>query len=201
MKNKIYTIAFFALFAFAGLHAQTEKGRFLIGGASSVDVANAKGSYSNTSGESTQTTISIKPEVGYFLFDDFSVGLSASLLGYTKGDDGGDVRLLSEFKYFFQGTNFRPFVKANVGYRYKTINLFSGGNLMTNEVHGLAFGGGVGGAFFVKNNISIDLGLEYIHANMSQVSPPTYDVNNQHIIKYSAKANDVRLFVGFSLYL
>lgn len=201
MKNKILTITFFALFAFATLHAQTEKRRFLIGGAGSIDVSNTKGRYSNNPNESIQTLISIKPEVGYFVTDDFSVGLSASVMGYTRGSNEGDVRLLSEFKYFFQGANFKPFVKVNAGYRYKTIYRIFGENLMVNDAHGLAFGGGIGGAFFVRNNISIDLGLEYLRANMKQVSPPISDINDPNKIKYSAKANDIKLFIGFSLYL
>lgn len=108
---------------------------------------------------------------------------------------------MSEFKYFFEGTNFRPFVKANVGYKYKDFWSLFGSSVPWSDAHGLAFGGGVGGAFFVRNNISVDLGLQYLHSIMKSVSSPPPGPYTANLRQFTAKGNDVKVFVGFSVYL
>lgn len=202
MKNKISTILLMAFVALATLQAQTERGRFIFGGGTSVDVTKNKGGLS-TASETSSTTILIKPEVGYFLFNDFSIGLSAILNGNTgNNSDAGNADFLSEFKYFFKGTNFRPFVKANVGYRMENINVRYAGKMSTNSLNGLVFGGGVGGAFFVKENISIDLSLQYLHSNLKNAASPTYNYETDQMNKpLNAKMNDIKVLVGFSVYL
>ncbi|MDO5664687.1 MAG: hypothetical protein Q4G63_05455 [Bacteroidia bacterium] len=201
MKHRIIIVTLITVFALTSLQAQTKQGHFIIGGASSIEVSQTKGGFSTAPSESKVTTISIKPEVGYFLFDNFSVGLSANLLGYTSGSVSGDASLLSEFKYFFQGTNYRPFVKANMGYRYKNLRDIFSMVMYVNEAHGLAFGGGVGGAFFVRENLSIDLELQYLYSNLKQIGGPYYDFYTDTKKEYVAKANEIKIFVGFSLYL
>ena len=202
MKHKIIAISLIALFAVASLQAQTEKGRFIIGAGSSVDVSNAKGGLSTAPSKTSNTTIIIKPEVGYFLLDDFSVGVSVSVEGYAGDAGGAHADLLSEFKYFFKGTSFRPFVKANVGYKYKDFWGLFGQSIPVSDVQGLAFGGGVGGAFFVRKNISVDLGLNYLHSTLKRVSMP-YDQSGPMKEENPLKANmdEITVFVGFSVYL
>ena len=202
MKYKIIAISLMALFAWANLPAQTEKGRFIIGAGGSVDVSNTKGGLSSVPSKTSNTTIIIKPEVGYFLLDDFSVGISISLEGYTGDAHGAHADLLSEFKYFFKGTHFRPFVKANVGYKYKDFWGLFGQSIPVSDVQGLAFGGGVGGAFFVRKNISVDLGLNYLHSTLKRVSMP-YDQSGPMKEENPLKANmdEIKVFVGFSVYL
>lgn len=201
MKHIIVSFLLMGCFALSSLQAQTEKGLFIIGAGSSADLSNTHGGLS-ASPSSSVTTISIKPEVAYTIMDDLSVGLSVSVLGYTKGPASAHTILLSEFKYFFKGTNFRPFVKANVGYKYEDLSGAFGQKVSVNDVHGIAFGGGIGGAFFVRNNISIDLGLDYLHSNLKRVSqlPPTDGVwVEENPLK--VKMDDINIFIGFSVYL
>ena len=202
MKHKIIAISLMMLFAWVNLHAQTEKGRFVIGAGSSVDVSNTKGGLSGAPSKTSNTTIIIKPEVGYFIVDDFSVGLSFSVEGYTGDAGGAHADLLSEFKYFFKGTNFRPFVKVNAGYKYKDFWGLFGQSVPVSDVQGFAFGGGAGGAFFVRNNISIDLGLQYLHSNLKRFSVPYSSlgpIKEGNPLK--TNMDEVKVYVGFSIYL
>lgn len=112
MKHKIIAISLMMLFAWVNLHAQTEKGRFVIGAGSSVDVSNTKGGLSGAPSKTSNTTIIIKPEVGYFIVDDLSVGLSFSVEGYTGDAGGAHADLLSEFKYFFQRNQLSSFCES-----------------------------------------------------------------------------------------
>ena len=201
MKHKIIAISVMLLFAWASIEAQTERGRFIFGAAGSVEVSNTKGGLSVSLSKTSSTTIVVKPEVGYFLLDDFSVGISLAMYGYPNSIANDYNDLLSEFKYFFQGTNFRPFVKANIGYKNLTESFRNPTQVGSYSLHGLALGGGVGGAFFVRNNISVDLSLQYLHANLKQVGDPYYDIYTEQKHEFKAKRNDVKVFVGFSVYL
>ena len=201
MKRKIALFLLMAFFALSILQAQTEKGRFIVGAASSAEVSNTKGGLS-TSSSSSFTTISIKPEVGYFIMDDLSVGISVSVSGNSSGTGNAYADVLSEFRYFFKGTNFRPFVKANAGYKYQDFWGLFGQNAPVADVHGFAFGGGVGGAFFVRNNVSIDLGLHYLYSNLKRVSAIyTASGPQKEDNPLKAKMNEVKVFIGFSVYL
>lgn len=203
MRNKILAISLIVLFSWANIQAQTEKGRFIVGAGSAVNVSNSKGDFSETSNPISSITILIKPEVGYFLLDDFSVGVSVSVLGYTSGNSSAHADFLSEFKYFFKGNNIRPYVKANVGYKYID---FAGMfwpkiQMSLSDAQGFAFGGGFGGAFFVRDNFSIDLGLNYLHSNLKRFYSGYISSGTANNNPLKASMDEVKVFVGFSVYL
>lgn len=215
MKYKIIAISLMTIFAWINLQAQTERGRFIIRATSSIGASKTKGGLSTAPYKTSNTTIIIKPEVGYFLYDNFSVGVSfatkgsgSKLIDYPNSMIDTSVRvvefyadLLSEFKYFFKGNNLRPYVKANAGYKYKDYAQVFGERAPVSEVHGLAFGGGIGGAFFVRKNISIDLELDYLHSNLKRLSP-IFTTNGpiQEDNPLKNKMDEIKLFVGFSMY-
>lgn len=68
------------LIAVTALSAQTEKGRFIISGQTSLDlsyVSNTSSNINSNKGSSTQETfsLSIAPAAGYFVADNFAVVL------------------------------------------------------------------------------------------------------------------------------
>jgi opacity protein-like surface antigen len=70
------------------------------------------------------------------------------------------------------------------------------------DAQGFAFGGGVGGAFFVRDNISVDLSLNYLHSSLKRfyagyTSSGTVKNNNP----LRANMDEIKVFVGFSVYL
>lgn len=196
MKNKTFlAILLLSIFTFTSLHAQTEKGRFVIGANTSLDVAHTKGGISSAP-SSSLTSILFQPNAGYLLLDDFSVGVS---INYAYDGNRADVSLLSELKYYFPGVKVRPFVKANAGYRNTQRIVRYPEMFLGFDVDGLVFGGGVGAAFFVRNNVSIDLGVQYFHSNLDQVGKERKEYDQRVYSK--AKIDDVNIFAGFSVYL
>ncbi|HBG39830.1 MAG TPA: hypothetical protein DDZ96_08505 [Porphyromonadaceae bacterium] len=199
MKSKIFIVLLMTLILSATLSAQTEKGQWIIGGNASLDVTYTEGGLSNQSGKSGYTVLNITPEAGYFVFDNFSAGLSGNY-AYRWDFESEDMTLLSQFKYYLSQSNCRPFVKANVGYRYASIYGNDGSLFNSKDMGGVVFGGGIGCAFFVSRTISIDLGVQYLHSHLTQMGN-TYDLETDRTFDFTANKNDVNVFVGFSLYL
>lgn len=57
-------------------------------------------------------------------------------------------------------------------------------------------------ALFVRNNISIDLGLQYLHSNLKRLSPIyTSSGPQKEDNPLKAKMDDIKVFVGFSVFL
>ncbi|MGI6046536.1 MAG: outer membrane beta-barrel protein [Petrimonas sp.] len=167
--KRFYFIATLLLFS-AITFAQTDKGRFTVSGRSSIDF-----SYSNTRfkggsvSSDTETgdtyNFNIAPAFGYFVFNDFAVTLQTA---YAISD-GNTYNQMSQFGiipgaiyYIPTGSIVRPF--AQVGGGYMNINtkvpLESGGKA-THSFNGYTLAGGIGVAFFVKENIAIELSGQY----------------------------------------
>ncbi len=189
MKIRLLIVVFTTLFAFANLSAQTEQGRFVFGGATSFDVVNLI--------EEEVTTLTLKPELGYFVYDNFSIGLTGLIVADASEINNFDGSLLSEFKYYFLQDKFRPFVKLNAGYRKTSIYERSVSSSSFSTIHGLAIGSGIGGAYFLNDNISIDFSLQYLYSDMKRKGqvPPQFRTD------YSVKQTNINVFVGLSFYL
>lgn len=189
MKIRILTVVFTALITFVSFSAQTEQGRFLFGGATSFDVVNLI--------EEEVTTLTIKPELGCFLFDNFSVGLTGLIVADASDIEEPDISLLSEFKYYFLQDKFRPFVKLNAGYRKTSIYEQSVSSSSFSTIHGPSMGGGIGGAYFLNDNIAFDISLQYLYSDMKRIKqvPPEFRTD------YSMKQSNINVFVGLSFYL
>ena len=67
------------VFAASSLHAQTEKGQFVIGAGTSIDLSKTESNAAlNT------TSLNMKANGGYFIIDNLSVGISGSLSSIWK---------------------------------------------------------------------------------------------------------------------
>ncbi|MEA5081755.1 MAG: hypothetical protein VB024_09060 [Dysgonamonadaceae bacterium] len=197
MRNKYIIVTIFVFFCtFSTIQAQTEKGKFMIGANTSLDVSSIKVSTSSSS-SSNQTTVNFEPRASYFLFDNFSAGLSFDIS--YQGSGYGEASLLSDFRYYFTGKKVRPFVKANIGYRNTQRQVYYPEMHYSFDLDGLTIGGGMGFAFFVSDNISIDLGAQYFHSDLDQVGKEYLNVYDQRVYS-KAKLNDINMFVGLSMY-
>lgn len=164
------TIIVVLLLAATTTFAQTEKGRFMVSGRSSIDFSysNTKFEGSNIPGDNaTGETYSfnIAPALGYFVFNDFAVSLQTS---YAISDGNTDSQM-SQFAimpgviyYVPTGSIVRPFVQAGGGYmNISTKTPLTSGGKATSSFNGYTLAGGIGIAFFVKGNISIELSGQY----------------------------------------
>lgn len=159
----------------AATFAQTEKGQFVVSGKTSLDFT-----YSKTKLEAgnlpdvvsqDKYDLTISPAIGYFVLDNFAVALQASY-GINDGKSGNEMSqfsLIPSVMYYFPVSEIvRPFVQAGAGYvNISTKNPLSSGGTATQSFNGYTWAGGIGLAFFVKENVSIDLTGQYASVNTS----------------------------------
>ena len=200
MKYRLITVLLATLWMSGSLWAQTEKGAWVVGGNASMNVGYAKDKVNQPSGKSDNIVLGIIPEVGYFVFDNISAGLSGSYRSSLNTIADDEITLLAQVKYYFSQSACRPFAKANVGFQASTVFDDTGTYLNSKSVNGLAFGGGVGCAFFIRERISIDLGLHYLHSNLKQTGN-TYDLDSDQYYDFTVRKNEINVFIGFSFYL
>jgi outer membrane protein len=179
-------------FSFSFLNAQTEKGRIITGtildaGNSLNNVlaapANTLGvSFSNTKIdfgggseiESRVTTFTISPRVGYFLTEGFALGLNTTYLFQrvkpenNNGQTTVNLYALGPFaRYYFQVPNFQPFIEAsfNIGQVKQESTFGFGGPSESTSVYRDVFLG-VGGAYFIKNTVALEITLGFRSLNL-----------------------------------
>jgi len=159
------------------LNAQLEAGKVLIGTSTTLSGSSLLADCPNTAGfsvisskyktdeyesdASQITTFNLTPRVGFLVTDAVLAGAQVNIESYKEEDsDAVTTFSFGPFaRYYFDLSNFKPFVQAgmnigqvNYGDGYK-MNLFN-------------YGGGIGGAFFFSDHVSFDLLLNYTHAYM-----------------------------------
>lgn len=151
--------------------AQTEQGKLMVSGRTSLDFAYSKtkmgGSSIPDNGEVSQDSynFSLMPALGYFVIDDFAVTLQTSYAinnGKTDNQMSQLTLMPGVIYYIPTGSIVRPFVELGGGYaNISTKTPLTSGGKATNSFNGYTIGGGVGAAFFIKENIAIELSGQY----------------------------------------
>jgi hypothetical protein len=143
--KKIFTLVSM-FFCIQFIQAQTDKGDWLVGG-----------TFSLNTGKNT-TTLSLNPNAGYFLLDNFMlgarVGYEFSELGETKitaFDIGPFTR------YYFHGTKARPFGEFDLDFQSAKLSTSLGSS--TESAIGFFIGGGV--ALFISDNVALETIMGY----------------------------------------
>lgn len=174
--RRIYLIGFL-LFLSATAFAQTEKGQFIVSGRTSLDFT-----YSSTKVEGNQIpegsdssqdsyNFNISPALGYFVIDNLAVTLQASY-GINNGKTHNEIAqfaIMPGIVYYLPTEkNVRPFAQVGGGYvNISSKTPLSSGGFATQSFGGYTLAGGIGLAFFVKDNISIELSGQYARINTS----------------------------------
>lgn len=188
------------IFATMALSAQTERGRFIISGQTSLDFSYSSDNTSHVSsskGTITQESYSlnITPGVGYFVVDNFAVLLQTSYI--TENADYIDK--MSQFTftpslsyYIPTGGTIRPFIIAGAGYANITQHIPIQNNATSrHSFSGYTLSVGLGAAYFINNWISLDLNVEYSDINTSYSGDSSLKI----------KMNGFSGAIGFSLFL
>lgn len=165
MRIKTLLVAVILLLA-GTAYAQTEKGRYLVSARSSLDFnyskSNVQGSLVFPEGQSqTDYTFSISPAVGTFVIDNlaFTFQISYAMKDGDTDDFTSQLSVLPGLLYYVPtGVMVRPFLQVGGGYvDVITKQESSNGGYNVGSHKGYALAGGLGFAFFVKENVSIDL--------------------------------------------
>jgi outer membrane protein len=124
--------------------------------------------------ESRVTTFTISPRVGYFLTEGFALGLNTTYLFQrvkpenNNGQTTVNLYALGPFaRYYFQVPNFQPFIEAsfNIGQVKQESTFGFGGPSESTSVYRDVFLG-VGGAYFIKNTVALEITLGFRSLNL-----------------------------------
>jgi hypothetical protein len=104
MKNKLFIMAMLCAIAFS-TNAQTEKGKFLLGGAVNFSTSNQ-----DNQAEGRKTSFGLSPRIGYLVSDNWAVGTALNFsVSKTKGtiNDDNTIDMGSQYTYY----GIAPFVR------------------------------------------------------------------------------------------
>lgn len=179
--------------------AQTEKGSFVLAGSTGLQFSSGttKTNYYGNEGEYKASTFSFTPTFAYFVVDDLAIGLSSTFTSMEKSENefemsASSLTVLPTVLYYLplEG-KLRPFVQAGIGWSSTSSDYTNGSNSSEeSSASGLAFNFGGGIAYFIRENISIDLGLLYSSVKLT-------DSDNKSIIE---KQGNLGFNIGLSVY-
>lgn len=192
------TFLFFAALVFATVSpvfAQTEKGRWLVGGSGT-------GSFDTDGDELRQTIVLLTPSAGYFVARNVALGAGLPLFysrvkfSGTRGDGRTLTVGLSPFaRLYFGQSQVKPFLQSQVGYvrtLYKSSGTLGGGNFSDFDGQ-FVYGGAAGVAVFLNENSSLDLSLNYLGGDQENAFGS--------LLLSGAMPRTLTLNVGFQLFL
>lgn len=152
-------------------HAQTEKGKYFIGGGTnlSLSIINSKmKSDEGTENDGDFTSLSLSPKVGYFVMDGVAIGtefpMSYSKAKYPDGYTFKSYQIaIAPFLKYYAGTGkVVPFFEGKVGFGKVKVgvnNTIDPFNDYTTSLFLYSIKGGLG--FFLNERIAIELAVGY----------------------------------------
>lgn len=155
--NKILVVV--TLFIAFASNAQIDKGNWMMGGSGAI------GNFKTTSGEnsSTNTSITISPNIGYFFIDKLSIGL-AGQFNYIFPKGGSRTE---------SSNNVSPFIRYYFLNKEKQINIFSEARyeiirFNNGDLKADTFLIKAGTVFFVNSSVGIEVALNYSKQKTNQ---------------------------------
>ena len=205
MKQKIKWIFIITLLLSTATQAQLTKGNWLVGGTANFSSANGETISSAGTQKSTYINISASPTVGYFIADQFAIGLKPSL-SWFKANYGQSIRegLPTAGGGYANETWFDvgPFIRYYFLPTDNQVNLFAEANYS----HGIQWnhpGKGkrdsysffAGPAIYLNSSVAIEFAVGY-----NSTKSVTYGLNSSND-DYRSKRNSFQLSIGFQIHL
>lgn len=194
MKKFYLTLAAVAALTFAS-QAQTEKGKFIVGGGLGFDTESVKDADDKT------TSFNIMPSAGYFVSDNIAVGLG---LGYqwNKVEDGTDEATTGVFavapfgRWYSANGPVRFFGQLSVPMGWG--NLKENGDKVGNvSSYGVELAPGI--AYFPTSKIGLEFKVRGLYYN-SRTSDPVSDLPKTTVNTFGLNANSLAPTVGVQFY-
>lgn len=127
---------------------------------------------------------SVRPGFGYFVREGLSVGPNF-VLGYNRSGRISTFQygLVPSVNYYFNpGGRLRPYISGTLGY----IGQRTKYDVSVVRNHSFIVGGGGGLAYFLTNNMSINLGVEYSYLTGSNKTLNSLGNRNVHSLSVGA---------------
>jgi len=179
------------------IYSQTEKGKIVISGGTGVQFisSNLKYLYEGVTEEKLKTnSFTLLPSVGYFIIDNLAIGLAGNITSTSNKYDDGDKAVSTSILLFPVAIYYipvdgdiKPIVQVGAGIASMTQKYTDEDK---NSAFGFGFNFGAGIAYFVKENIALNIGLSYTLASLKDV-----DDENGKIKEGNLGAN-----LGFSIF-
>lgn len=171
MKNvtKILMIVVLAVFSIKSL-AQTEQGKTIISGQSSLSFLFAKQKSKSDNGENegpTQSELKFSPQIGYFVFDNLALGIAVPVeFSSLKFEDSYSqkstlIAVAPFITYYFGNSNVKPFLQAAAGIGTSNSQEEYSGNEYENKYSVFLWNVSGGLAVFINEYVSFDFGVNY----------------------------------------
>lgn len=184
----------------------TDQGRFMLGSAVGFATNTSKISYSaNTPGasdtEPQNTQWNIAPSIGYFLFNNFTLGIGMDYTSSTETRAGEEKTKDSDLlfgpfaRYYFPFDDKAIFLQANFGFGNSADNLTVAGANQNINTNILAIGAGPGFTIFSNDAIGIEALVKYNYAR----SKFDIDINGVQTTT-TTKTNQIALSLGIQVY-
>lgn len=172
----------FVLFSISIAYGQTEKGNLLIGGSSDLGFGRVNSTFEsdfdNYADPGRSFYLFIGPRVGYFLVDNWVVGLSLpASMSFSKNDQLKSRSLnlgLGPFsRYYFGSGILRPVVEGGVNLGFQNGKYTDQNDQITNSKDRSFVGSaGVGAAVILTQSVSLDGIIGYEHTRQGPVDSP-----------------------------
>jgi len=171
MKQKSILILLL-LFSSTIVFGQLEKGKFFIQGSSSIGISSEKYTYisGGTSTESSKTThFGFYPKAGYFVIDNFVLGLAINVsTNKTKAISGSNESHSNDLTigpfvryYFLPQDKLKPMAEISFG-AGGSKDKSTGSGYNSESKYGIfQYSIGAGASYFVSDHIAFDLLIDY----------------------------------------
>jgi outer membrane protein len=202
--NKTLVLIAALIVGVSNVFAQTQKGDFLLGAGTSLDFSFLSSQVSMDSYDSDKVknnSFEFTPRVGYFLSNNFVVGVDFITSNVTEKDDG-DVYKSNTFaigpfaRLFIGQKNIKPFIHAGFGFgknneEYNSSNVQYPDDKVKSDLTTYDVGGGV--SFFLSPKVSLEVEISYGNATSKFKTYYNEDATN--------KVKGIASSIGFSIHL
>lgn len=208
MKFEKLLLTFTASVFFAALvQAQfTDQGRFMLGSAVGFATNTSKTTFSTqtpgaSDSEPQNTQWNIAPSIGYFLFNNFTLGIGLDYTSSTETRAGEDKTKDSDLlfgpfaRYYFPFGDKAIFLQGNFGFGNSADNLTIGTEKQNINTNILAVGAGPGFTIFSNDAIGLEALVKYNYARSK------FDLDIAGVkTTTTTKTNQIALSLGIQVY-
>lgn len=181
----------------------TDRGRFMVGSAVGFATNSSKIARSdqNVISEPQNTQWNVAPSIGYFLFDQFVLGIGMDYTSSSEKNEGEETTrdndlLFGPFaRYYVPFGDKAFFLQANFGFGNSTDNLILGGVKQNINTNILAYGAGPGFTIFSNDALGIEALVKYNYAR-SKFNVDVAGVQTST----TTKTNQIALSLGMQVY-
>lgn len=206
-KNLLLIFVIIMTAASAASGQFTDRNRFLIGSAVGFATNTSNISYASqtpviTSEEPQNTQWNVSPSIGYFLLNNFALGIGLDYTSSTEKDAGDEKTTDSDLlfgpfaRYYFPFGDKAFFLQTNFGFGNSSDNLLIGTERQNINTNILAVGAGPGFTIFSNDAFGLEALVKYNYARSK------FDVSVAGVkTTTTTKTNQVALSLGLQIYL